>query len=272
MALRAAKADEDAAQGMCGQRFGAAAELPLGAERYVSAGSAGDLVAGGLAFLAAPNRVFNGVPMALRATEMDEDAGAGKHETGSAGDLVAGVLQGSDKQNLSRPLEPVNQAGHVTGSETVIDIHHSHVTRATVQHSEKRREPVEACAIADAGRHGDHRDGHDAADSARQCAFHACADDHDARFSQALAIGHEPVNTRHPDIVNRVDLIAHDLSGDLRFFGHRNVARSRAYDGDLSLAVQRSDRASNEWLRRAESIRRRAIHARRAPPSQGWSG
>ncbi len=39
---RAANGDEDAAQGMCGQRFGAAAELPLGAERYVSAGSAGD--------------------------------------------------------------------------------------------------------------------------------------------------------------------------------------------------------------------------------------
>ncbi len=43
---RAAKSDEDAAQDMWGQRFAAAAELPLGAERYVSAGSAGDLVAG----------------------------------------------------------------------------------------------------------------------------------------------------------------------------------------------------------------------------------
>ncbi len=39
---------------MCGQRFGAAAELPLGAELYVSAGSAGDLVAGNPA-----NRVFD---------------------------------------------------------------------------------------------------------------------------------------------------------------------------------------------------------------------
>ncbi len=56
-----------------GQRFGAAAELPLGAELYVLAGSAGDLVAG-----VRTSRVFNGVPMALRATEMDEDAGAGK--------------------------------------------------------------------------------------------------------------------------------------------------------------------------------------------------
>ena len=43
---RAAKGNEDAAQPLWGQGFGPAAELPLGAERYVSAGSAGDLVAG----------------------------------------------------------------------------------------------------------------------------------------------------------------------------------------------------------------------------------
>ncbi len=43
MALRAAKADEDAARPLWGQRFSAAAELLLGAERYISAGSTGDL-------------------------------------------------------------------------------------------------------------------------------------------------------------------------------------------------------------------------------------
>ncbi len=35
MALRAAKVNEDAARPLWGQRFGAAAELPLGAELYV---------------------------------------------------------------------------------------------------------------------------------------------------------------------------------------------------------------------------------------------
>ncbi len=53
------KGDEDAAQGLWGQRFGAAAELPLGAERYVGAGGAGDLVAGVLT-----NRVFDRASMA----------------------------------------------------------------------------------------------------------------------------------------------------------------------------------------------------------------
>ena len=87
MALRTAKAKEDAARPSWGQRFGAAAELPLGADRYVSAGSAGDLVAG-----VPTNRVCNGVPMALRATKMNEDAGAGYHETGSTGDLPSPVF------------------------------------------------------------------------------------------------------------------------------------------------------------------------------------
>jgi hypothetical protein len=53
---RAAKGDEDTAQPVWGQGFGPAAELPLGAELYVSAGSTGNLVAGDPA-----NRVFNGV-------------------------------------------------------------------------------------------------------------------------------------------------------------------------------------------------------------------
>jgi hypothetical protein len=43
MALRAAKANEDVARPLWGQRFGAAAELPLGPELYVTSGSAGDL-------------------------------------------------------------------------------------------------------------------------------------------------------------------------------------------------------------------------------------
>ena len=55
MALRAGKADEDAMQPVGGQRFGAAAELPLGAELYASAGNTSDLVAG-----AYTNRVLNG--------------------------------------------------------------------------------------------------------------------------------------------------------------------------------------------------------------------
>jgi hypothetical protein len=43
---QAAEADKDAVEPLWGQGFCPAAELPLGAELYVRAGSAGDLVAG----------------------------------------------------------------------------------------------------------------------------------------------------------------------------------------------------------------------------------
>ncbi len=82
MALRAAKADEDAAQGMWGQRFGAAAELPLGAERYVSAGSAGDL-SSPVFFRTASSTES---PWPCGPPKWMRTLGAGKHETGSAGD------------------------------------------------------------------------------------------------------------------------------------------------------------------------------------------
>ncbi len=48
MALRVAKANEDAMQPVWGQRFGAAAELPLGAELYASAVAPAIFVAGAL--------------------------------------------------------------------------------------------------------------------------------------------------------------------------------------------------------------------------------
>ncbi len=75
---RAARADEDALP-VWGQGLGPAAELPLGAELYVSAGNPA-------------NRVFDRVTMALRAAKGDEDAGAGKHETSSTGDLLSPVF------------------------------------------------------------------------------------------------------------------------------------------------------------------------------------
>ncbi len=69
MARSAAKGDKHTAQPVWGQGFGPAAELPLGAELYVTADSTGNLIAGDPA-----NRVFDRVTMALRATKANEDA------------------------------------------------------------------------------------------------------------------------------------------------------------------------------------------------------
>ena len=42
------------------------------------------------------------------------------------------------------------------------------------------------------------------------------------------------------DVVNGVHFVAHHFGGDLRFFGHRQVAGARAHYRDLSFAVERA--------------------------------
>src|SRR5437016_4400924 len=55
----------------------------------------------------------------------------------------------------SSPLQPIDQARDVSRAEAIIDIDHRDVAGATVEHPEQRRQPVEASAVADAGRHRD---------------------------------------------------------------------------------------------------------------------
>src|SRR6266436_1288026 len=58
---------------------------------------------------------------------------------------------------MSLLLDPIDEAGDVSGAEAVVDIDHRHVAGATVQHAEQRGQSMEAGAIADAGGNRDHR-------------------------------------------------------------------------------------------------------------------
>src|SRR5206468_6031202 len=62
-------------------------------------------------------------------------------------------------------------------AESVVDADHGHAGRTGGQHPEQRRDAVETGAVAGARRHGDDGNVHDAADDARQSAFHAGDDD-----------------------------------------------------------------------------------------------
>src|ERR1700683_1161162 len=62
----------------------------------------------------------------------------------------------------------------------LVDVAARDARRATVQHREQRRHPAEAGAVTHARRHRDHRHPHQAADDARQRAFHPRdRDDHE---------------------------------------------------------------------------------------------
>ena len=62
---------------------------------------------------------------------------------------------------------PVDQAGHVASSETVVDVHHGHVAGAAVEHPQQGRQAMKARAVADAGGDADYRAGNQASHSAR---------------------------------------------------------------------------------------------------------
>ena len=132
----------------------------------------------------------------------------------------------------------VDQAGHVAGTEAVIDVYNCDVAGATVQHAEQSGEAVKTGSVSDAGGYGDHRAGDQAADYAGERAFHARADHDHAGFDQAFAIVHQAVNAGDSDVVDGVHVIAHQFRGDLGLFGDRDIAGAGADHGNSSFAAQ----------------------------------
>jgi hypothetical protein len=60
----------------------------------------------------------------------------------------------------SDPSQMIDHTRDAAGAEAVIDIHHAHIRRATIQHRQQRRHPSETRPVARAGRHCDHRSCH----------------------------------------------------------------------------------------------------------------
>ena len=71
---------------------------------------------------------------------------------------------------------------------------------------------------------------------ARQRALHAGRDDQHLGLLQAFAFAEQAVDAGHADVVDGLDLVAHDLGGNNSFLGHRNIGRTGAQHGDGALA------------------------------------
>ena len=55
--------------------------------------------------------------------------------------------------------------------------------------------------------------------------------------SSAVALGQQPVQAGDADVVEAVDVVAHDLGRDRRFLGHRQVRSPGRADEDHALAA-----------------------------------
>src|SRR3954466_11526004 len=69
----------------------------------------------------------------------------------------------ADLFNGYRPAT-IDEARDKACAETVVDIYHSHVRLAGVQHAEQGRDSSKRCAITDAGWHSHHGNAHETSD------------------------------------------------------------------------------------------------------------
>ncbi len=152
-------------------------------------------------------------------------------------------------------LQSVDQRRDVAGAESVIDVDHADIRGARVEHAEQGGDSFEGRAVADAGGHGDDGDADQASDNAGQSAFHAGANNDDARPGQGFAVGQQAMNAGDSDVVKMFDFVAHEFGGDDGFFGDRDVAGSGGDHGDDALAVLHGIALQNDGARELAKFR-----------------
>src|SRR3989442_2850001 len=96
---------------------------------------------------------------------------------------------------------------------------------------------MKAGAVTHARGNSDYGTGYQSSHHARQRALHSRANYNHPRFGESRAIVHQPEDTGHADIVDRLDLVAHDFSSDLRLLRDGDVTGAGAYHDDFALAV-----------------------------------
>jgi hypothetical protein len=151
--------------------------------------------------------------------------------------------RGSSALDVSIPYyfatesEAVDERGDVACAESVINVDYADVRGTGVHHPEQSGEALEGSAITYAGRNGDHWDADQTANYAGQRAFHSRADYDHTRFRERSAMRQQAVDARDADVIDMLNVIAHQFRGDDCFLGDRDVAGSGGYDHDHAFAV-----------------------------------
>jgi hypothetical protein len=131
----------------------------------------------------------------------------------------------------------VDLAGGIACAESIVDIDHCDTTAATIEHSQQRSQTAEACAVSNAGWHGDHRLCDKASDDARKSAFHTGDDNHNICGLNRLEPAKQTMHASDSDIGNALDVIAHDFRGYRGFFGNGQIARASTGNDDCAGAL-----------------------------------
>lgn len=134
-------------------------------------------------------------------------------------------------------LEAVDAGGDAGGSKAVVNVDDGDVGSAGIEHAEKRGNPTEAGAVADAGGHGNHRSGDQAADHAWERTFHARNANDDAGLGEfAFTMLKQAMNAGDTDVVELIDAVAHHTRGEQGFFRDWDVASPGGNDENQAFA------------------------------------
>ena len=108
----------------------------------------------------------------------------------------------------------------VARPKTIVDIHYRDPGGTTVQHTEERRKPAKACAIADAGRDSNDRAGNQPAHHTGESALHARHNHCHIGLEEVFTRVEKPMNPGYTNIINPANSAAKHLGGNGSFFGY----------------------------------------------------
>src|SRR5215213_3980917 len=114
----------------------------------------------------------------------------------------------ADLFNGHRPAT-IDEARDKSCAEAVVNVHHGHVRRAGVQHTQQRRDTSKRCPITDAGWHSYHGNADEAADDGWQGTLHSGRNDNDARALQQAALGQHAMNSGNTCVPDAIDFVTH---------------------------------------------------------------
>ena len=135
------------------------------------------------------------------------------------------------------------------GAEAVVDIDHRYPARAGVQHGQQGRHAAERGPVAHRGGHRDHGARHQAAHHARQSALHAGHGDDAAGAVQLVGAIEQPMDARHPHVVEAHHLVAEELGRKRSLLGHGKIARARRGHAEHAITVGSGHIAEHEQAR-----------------------
>ncbi len=130
----------------------------------------------------------------------------------------------------------IDQRRQMARAETVVDVHHGHAGRATVEHGEQGGDAAEAGPVADGCGHGDHRRIGQPAHHRGQRTLHPRHHDDHIGLLDGRHMGKEPVQPGHAHIADFVGPVAHQVQGQGRLFQHRQIAGARTDQDDALFA------------------------------------